>query len=334
MWDVVGHRQAITLLENSLRQGTLAHAYLFTGPRHIGKRTLAINLAQAVNCESDTKPCGQCTPCRRIAAGKHADIHVIDLLSSDKKDIGIDQVRDIQAAAYLPPYEGKRRVFIVEKTELLSLEAANCILKTLEEPLPHVLLILLCSREKILLPTILSRCQRLELRPLPTALVRDTLIQKHGTDRDRAELLARLSGGCPGWAIQALTDATLMDDREERLAALAEVVISGVPERLKYAAALASRFGKERAKVMEILSSWLYWWRDVLMAKSGNDHLLINIDRRETVCHHASTMNIRQIVDFITYLQLTSRYLDQNANPRLALELLMLRIPRTGIAAN
>lgn len=334
MWDIVGHRQAITLLENSLLQDTLAHAYLFTGPRHVGKRTLAINLAQAVNCETDTRPCGQCTPCRRIAAGKHADIHEIDLLSPDKKEIGIDQVRDIQTAAYLPPYEGKHRVFIVEKTELLSLEAANCILKTLEEPLPHVLLILLCSREKVLLPTILSRCQRLELRPLPTALLRDTLIHKYGMERDRAELHARLSGGCPGWAIRAMADATLMEERDERLTTLDGVISSGVPERLKYAAELASRFSKERDTVIEILSSWVHWWRDILMAKSGNDHLLMNIDRRELVCHHASTLNMRQILDFIDHLQLTSRYLDQNANPRLTLELLMLRIPRTGVAAS
>ena len=169
MWQLTGHSRAIGLLRQSLGSGRLSHAYLFVGPAHVGKFTLALNLAQAVNCDGGDPPCQECVPCRRIAAAKHADIHIVDLLSVEKKEIGIRQVADMQTAAHLPPFEGRHKVFIFDRAELLSHEAANSLLKTLEEPPPNVLIILLTARESALLPTIASRCQRVELRPLPTA---------------------------------------------------------------------------------------------------------------------------------------------------------------------
>jgi DNA polymerase-3 subunit delta' len=334
MWDIIGHRQIITLLENSLQQGSLAHAYLFTGPRHIGKRTLANGLAQAVNCDSAKPPCNACTSCQRIAKGKHADVQVIDLVSEEKRDIGIEQIHEMQTAAHLPPYEGKHRVFIINNVERLSQEAANSLLKTLEEPLPRVLMILLCSKESALLPTILSRCQRLELKPLSRAFLQDALVKSYGMEPDKAQLLSRLSGGCPGWAIQAMSDEKLLWARDERLGVLEDVITSGALKRLAYAGELAASFGKNRERVTEILAFWVQWWHDILLIKSGNCRLLMNIDHQDLLRRQASALNLRQIVDFIRCLQSTSRYLEQNANPRLALELLMLRMPQAGVQAS
>jgi len=333
MWGIIGHHQAITQLENSLQQGTLAHAYLFTGPRQIGKRSLAIRLAQAVNCDSGQDPCNACTSCHRISKAIHADVQVIDLVAGEKRDIGIQQVHDMQTAAHLPPYEGKHRVFIIDNVERLSHEAANSLLKTLEEPLPRVLIILLCSREGTLLPTILSRCQRLELKPVPIALLRDTLVRDYAIDRGNAALLSRLSGGCPGWAIQAMSDDKLMTERTDRLRVLEEVSASGTLDRLAYAAELATNFSKNRERVTDILSSWTQWWHDILLLKSSNNDLVTNIDYQESLRRQASTLDLRQVVGFIRCLQSTSRSLEQNANPRLALELLMLRMPYTGVKA-
>ncbi len=210
MWQLAGHSRAITLLQQSLRDGQLSHAYLLVGPAHVGKFTLARNLAQAVNCKSGDPPCQECTPCRRIAASKHSDIHIVDLVSVEKKEIGIRQVAEMQTAAHLPPFEGKYKVFIFDRAEMLSHEAANSLLKTLEEPPPNVLIILLTARESAMLPTIASRCQRVELRPLPLGMVTDVLIKEYQVTQEKADLLARLSGGCLGWAILAPVLAAIL----------------------------------------------------------------------------------------------------------------------------
>ncbi len=327
MWQLTGHPRAISLLRQSLGSGRLSHAYLFVGPAHVGKFTLALNLAQAVNCDGGDPPCQECGPCRRIATAKHADIHIVDLLSAEKKEIGIRQVADMQTAAHLPPFEGRHKVFIFDRAEMLSHEAANSLLKTLEEPPPNVLIILLTARESALLPTIASRCQRVELRPLPTATVREALIADHHIAPDRADLLARLSGGCPGWAVLALRDEAVLADREQRLADFARLCGAGTHERLAYAADLAGLFSKGRDRAADTLSAWQMWWRDVMLIKCGNSRWIVNADQEEVLRHQAEKNTAGSIRTFMRGISRTARELEQNANPRLALEVLLLKMP-------
>ncbi len=327
VWQVKGHSRTVALLRQSLERGRLSHAYLFTGPAHVGKLTLAMNLAQAVNCESEDRPCQQCAACRRIAAAKHADVHVVDLLSADKKEIGIRQVADMQSAAHLPPFEGRCKVFVFDRAEMLSREAANSLLKTLEEPPPAVLMVLLTARENELLPTIASRCQRLELRPLPVAAVREALVADHHVPPDRADLLARLSGGCPGWAILALRDEKVLAERDRRLDDFARLCGAGARERLAYAAELAALFSKGREGVADTLAAWRQWWRDVMLIKCGNSQGIINTDQEEVLRREAERNTPRSIAAFMRRISLTARELEQNASPRLALEVLLLHMP-------
>ncbi|GAI38139.1 unnamed protein product, partial [marine sediment metagenome] len=130
MWQVIGQDKILALLGHSLKEDNVAHAYLLVGPRHVGKRTLALNLAQALNCDDPEPPCGQCHSCHRILEGKHADVTSLGLDS--KVEIGIDDIRQLQRLANLPPYEGKCKVFIIDEAEYLSTEAANSLLKILE----------------------------------------------------------------------------------------------------------------------------------------------------------------------------------------------------------
>ena len=139
MWNIVGQRRALSLLQGSLSRGRVAHAYLFSGPPHVGKMTLANDLARALNCNANDPPCGECSICQRITSGKHADVQEIGLgKNPDGKvqtEIGIEEIRQLQHSTNLPPFEGKCRVYIINGAEWLSTEAANCLLKTLEEPL-------------------------------------------------------------------------------------------------------------------------------------------------------------------------------------------------------
>jgi DNA polymerase-3 subunit delta' len=333
MWQVIGQERAVSLLQRGLDGGKLAHAYLFTGPAYVGKMALARNLAQALNCEAPDRPCLRCPSCEKIGAGRHADVQVIGLMkngdAAEAKLIGIDQVKEMQHAASLPPFEGRHKVFIFENAELLSLDAANRLLKTLEEPVANVTFILLTVNDKLLPLTVISRCQRLELAPMSLAAETAALIEKKGLEPRRARLLAGLSHGCPEWAIAAADDDSLVRQRDEELDRLLAAVGGDDEERLAYAARLAVRFGQDRGAVYRVLDLWRDFWRDLMLQKLGRDDMIINIDRQAALAEMAPVASgLARIKSVIDSLQSAAEQLRQNANPRLALEVLMLDIPK------
>ena len=326
MWQVVGHETAVALIDNSLKGGKLSHAYLFIGPPHVGKMTLALNLARALNCQGDERPCGVCSSCQRIAGLRHADVQVIGL--DGRAEIGIDQIREMERSATLRPFEGRNRVFIIDGAEHLSPEAANCLLKTLEEPPSNVQLLLLAVNERLLLPTVRSRCQKLELRPLPIPVVERALIERWEVAPERARILASLSSGCLGWAVGAFSDDRILAERAARLSTLLQLASEGRAERFAYTAQLASQFGRNRGAVREVLSLWVGWWRDLLLIKEGCRDFITNIDQEATLYSEAENYRLTGIKGFIESLQQAMEALDQNANPRLVLEVLMLNMPK------
>jgi DNA polymerase-3 subunit delta' len=145
MWNTIGHDTAVDLLRRSLDEGRLAHAYMIAGQRHLGKMTLALDLAMAVNCTAPERPCGECTQCDRISRGLHTDVKVVEIDIDTGVTIKIDQVLEMQREISLAPFEGASRVVIFDESERLTEDAANTLLKTLEEPPDRVLMLLLAS---------------------------------------------------------------------------------------------------------------------------------------------------------------------------------------------
>ena len=333
-WQVIGQSRAVSLLERSLEREALAHAYLFVGPHQVGKMRLALDLAQALNCDADVRPCGQCDSCLKIGEAKHVDVQIIGLnqngnSASDKPrtEISIDQIREMQHAASLPPFEGKYKVFIIDGAERLSIEAANCLLKTLEEPIGRVVFILLAVDDRLLPTTVISRCQRMELAPLPSGEVEEALISRWGTEPQMAKLLARLCHGCLGWALSAAFDSSLLQHRTEKLDQLVDIINADYEGRFTYATQLAAQFSQSRDSVQEVLDLWLDWWRDLMLVKVGCGEAIINVDVAATLEEMSQNYNLGQIREFIDSLQAAKEQLGQNANPRLVLEVLMLSIP-------
>ncbi len=335
MWQVVGQDKTITLLQHSLERNSLAHAYLLAGPPHVGKMTLALNLAQALNCQAAEPPCGECASCRKIASSNHADVQVITLETREnngaeaklRTEIGIDQVRQMQHSASLPPFEGRHKIFIIEGAELLSMEAANCLLKTLEEPAGRIIFLLLTVNDKLLPATVVSRCQRLELTPLPAAEIENALHGRWGVDMPKAKLLSRLSHGCLGWALSAVFDDALLSQRAEKVDRVLGIIKADGEERFAYANQLAFQFAQARELVQEVLGLWLDWWRDLLLVKSGCSELVTNADRLDTLVDMAEDYRLGEIKTFIGSIQAAGEQLRLNANPRLVLEVLMLDMP-------
>lgn len=325
MWKILGQDRVLSRLRYSLKANSVAHAYLLTGPRHVGKRTLALEFAQALNCQGSEQPCGECRSCQRIWESKHPDVILISLDS--KAEIGIDDIRELQRLASLPPYEGKWKVFIIDDADYLSTEAANSLLKILEEPPPKVVWLLLTVEEGRLLPTIISRCQRLELKPISPREVREILLKNHKVENMKAELLARLCHGCLGWALTALADQDVLQQREQRVIQLSSLLTANLEAKLAYASELANQFSQSRKSVMEILRLWLDWWHDLLLIKVGCREALTNIDYEPILENQARALSLGEIKEFLSRLCSVQEHLTKNINPRLALEFLMLSLP-------
>ena len=350
MWQTVGQDHLLRQLSGSLQSGRVGHAYLLAGPPHVGKMTLALDLAAAVNCavvsgrqspllladdaDADTTagPCGQCEPCSRIQRGVHADLRVVSVGGDPRVPtrISIEQVRDAETFLSVTPVEGGWKVIILDGAETLSAgqgESANALLKTLEEPPEMTLLLLLTGAADAMLPTIRSRCRLLSLRPMPGDALADYLVSRHNAAEEQARWLARLARGCPGWAINALADPEVLETRAGELDRIADPAAAPLDQRFSYANTLAGGFSRDRESVRQTLYLWQSWWRDVLLVKEGVAGHVQNTDRRAELEAIAPNVASPAIVDFLKRIQTTLAALDANANPRLALESMMLGAP-------
>lgn len=320
MWDVVGHEWAVRLLARSLAKESTSHAYLFTGPARIGKTTLALEFAKALNCTGPEVPCGECLACHKIAAGTHPDVR---LISGEDKAVGIGRVREIQHEAALSPFEGRWRVHILSDFQRATPEATNCLLKTLEEPPRREVLVLTAPEADLLLPTVVSRCQVLILRLLPIAVIEKALLAHWESGPEQAGFLARLSGGRMGWAIAAAQDSSVLDERKQHLDQLTSLLhVQGVhrwPDAQQLSATPEALKG--------ILDLWSTWWRDVLLLKMHCPAHMTNLDRRHSMAEAVELLDQSEIRVALQSTRNTREQLERNANARLALEVLLLDYP-------
>jgi DNA polymerase-3 subunit delta' len=205
--------------------------------------------------------------------------------------------------------------------------AQNAFLKTLEEPPPDVVFLLITSRPQMLRATIRSRCQRLDLKPLPVAAAQAALVERWGLPERRAELLARLSRGRLGWALAAQANEEVLRLRREALNDIRNLSRHGIVERFARANDLAMRFARQRDAVLDVLDLWGQWWRDVLLVAGGCDEAITNVDLADILRAESAHYDVRRVASFLRSLAAARRRLEENVNARLALEVLLLDLP-------
>src|SRR5436190_5074825 len=284
-WNIVGHEHAIDLLRRTLAVQQVRHAYFFAGPDHIGKALLVHRFAQTLLCTggpdpqvAPEAPCNACLSCRKVLHGNHPDLHVI-ARPSDKQFIVIEQIRSLQSDSARKTMEGRRNVFIIQGAHEMNLQAANCLLKTLEEPEPDVVLLLTAPDPGLLLPTILSRVQQVPMHLLTTTQIQTALEQRWQVESEEAALIAALAAGRMGWAVQAVEDDELLVERKAQLEALAKLPMVSKVQRFE----IAQRISSDSAKARAVLELWLFWWRGMVLASKKCLDLTLNVDMRKII---------------------------------------------------
>ena len=336
-WNLLGHEWAVDMLRQHAVRGDVRHAYLFCGPPGLGRRTLALRLTQALNCEKPIAagvPCQTCRDCKQIENMQHPDLNVVEPTIIDPDDrkelipalngeIRIQQIRDLQRTFNLKPYQSRYRVALFLRFEKANDNAANALLKTLEEAPAHAILLLTADTPEQLLPTIVSRCEILRLRPLPIEAIEADLI-KRGVETERARLLAHISGGRPGYARRMLEDETLLEKREERLNDLQTLLPAPRVEKFSY----ADKLSKDKETMRQAILIWLSYWRDVMLRVAGAETPLINVDRNMEIEFLAGRLDLSTARRVVSDLENTLEKMERNVNSKLLAEILLLDWPK------
>jgi len=324
MWNVIGHDRAIAGLETAMRSAHLPHALLFTGREGTGKTTLALELAKALNCTGDDPPCQSCLHCRQITGGAHPDVTVVER-PEGKDSIVIQQVRELREAAALRPFQGRQKVYIVAGAGALTAQAADALLKTLEEPQPQVTIILTASEAEALPSTVVSRCRLMILGGVETHAIAAMLTER-GVSSGTADDLARLARGSVGWALQALKQPKLVAQREDLVRRASRLLDLGLDERLQLAEELVAD-RKDRAAVRRNVEILVLLAHDMLLAREGLPPRMVSAAQEPALTASARRCSLSQLRGYLKSLGTAMERIDQNVDPRLALEAVMVGLP-------
>lgn len=314
--DLIGHSKQLATLRASLSNGRLHHGYLFLGPDGVGKRTVARALAQAIHCsELDGDYCGRCVNCSSIIDGNHPDVRFVRPLP-DKKEISIQQIRELERELRFRSFGGKRKIAIVDPVALMNVAAQNALLKTLEEPPANSLIILIAPNGGTLLPTLRSRCLRLSFVPLPRSEVAQFLRQKHGVKAEDAQFLAAMAMGSIGLAASLDRDA-LAEKRRTWSDQLGSLNSGDYQAAIGAAEALAGN----RDDTLDFLRWAESWYRDVLVyGVTSKADELVNLDMVAQIERRSAECSADRALAALAGISAAAAGIQRNLNRRMVLE--------------
>ncbi len=320
--DIYGHERQIAILKKAIAQKRVGHAYLFSGINATGKKTLAYEFAKALNCETAENlhdACGECSSCKKAQHLSHADIISIE---AEGQFIRINAIREIQERMKFKPLEGRWRAVIIDEADKMNDSAANALLKTLEEPSAANILILISSRPYSMPATIISRCRHMRFNPLTTNAVTRYLVEQKGMDEQKSVLLAGLSGGSIGRALE-LDQEDIAFFRAEIMQLLMNAKKDDPISLLN----LASNFGQDKKKIKQGLDIISSCFRDALVFKeTRKDEMLINADKFPFINQLSQKLSGEQIIRNISLLAAAGETIELNVNKTLTLETMAFKL--------
>lgn len=321
MTEILGNDSLLASLRQIARKGQVSHSYILNGGEGTGKRLIADWFAQLLQCTGEEKPCGSCLSCLQAISGNHPDI--IRVGHEKPNLIGVDDIRTgINQTMQVRPYSGRYKIYIIDEAEKMNIQAQNALLKTIEEPPEYGVILLLTENAASFLPTILSRCVRLDVRPLPDAKVAELLLNRGVSPADAARI-SRLSGGSAGRAF-AMSES-------EAFRGMSDAVfgILRQPERLgiREIHEFIAEIGKYKEETENALALTELWFRDVMVMKTGQDaRLLLFREEQDSISGTAAGISPEGISRIFNAVQETRDRLNANVNYELTIELMLLAV--------
>lgn len=322
--SLVGNDRIKSLLTRAVSENRIGQGLIFAGPEGVGKRTFALALAGAVNCLSPVNGdgCGKCGPCRKIELGEHLDVRTY---APDGQFIKIDQMREMSTEAQFKPYEGRRRVLIIDEADRMNIRASNSILKTLEEPPATSLIILVTTKPYALLETIRSRCQMLSFAPLTYSELEKHLRSRFKRPEAEIQLLARLARGSVGRALEID-----LGEYRERRKTMIELVDAALVQHDSVRLINAAEFlGKklDRDQFVQHMDALLVILSDMFYLKLDQpEERLTNVDAVSRLGQLADAVSVDQITEWVDQIELILKDLARNISRQLASEAMLISL--------
>ena len=319
--SVIGQEEAVEILQDEIEKDRISHAYLFSAKKGSGKSKLAFEFAKASFCEeSQLDSCGSCINCRKMDHQNHPDFKIISVLEG-KSAISIDQIRELKKEIAYKPYDSDHKIYIIEAAEKMTKEAANSLLKTLEEPPSFATIILLVEDSGRLLPTLVSRCQQIKLRNVSKKKIKELLLAE-GLENKEAEILSSTAAGSPGKALEILEIDNYFAERQKIYDFLKDINSKNTIEIFKITEKLTSLL-KADFPCFDLLSDW---YRDIMMIKQDYLDAVINKDYFEELKELAAELSLQKLIKNLELIAQSEEYIERNIREELSLEVLFFKL--------
>lgn len=319
---IIGHESIIQHLQNAIASGKVSHAYIFHGEEGMGKRTLAKAFAKTLQCEEGgILPCNRCKSCMQLESDNHPDIMWV---THEKASIGVDDIRiQVNSDIQIKPYNSPYKVYVIDDADKLTEQAQNALLKTMEEPPEYAVILLLTDNVSLILPTILSRCVLLNLKPVNKQLIKEYLMEKHQIPDYMAEVAAAFSGGNVGKAIKYSSSEDFDKMKEDVLHILKYIDDMELHEIISGLKVLTA----SKTNIEDYIDLMTLWYRDILMFKATKDpDLLLYREELSFIRNQANIRSYEGVEKIMKAMQKAKVRLKANVNFDIAVELMLLTI--------
>lgn len=319
--NIIGHKSQIEYFKKNLIENKISHAIIFEGIAGIGKSRVAYNVAKTLFCDTNKNDaCGICRNCIKMDHDNHPDYMVI---KPDGNTIKNSQIQLFQEFAMLKPYSSEYKIVVIKNADKMNASSQNRLLKILEEPPAHVIILMITTNREILLPTVISRCQIIKFNGLLLDEIKDYLKTNYEIDNNKADEIARLSTGSLAVAINYLTSEEF-SEIQVKIAILLDAINSKQKSKV---IELISFFTSNKESILKILDYMILWYRDILLYKKAKiKDFLIHFNELEIIKKYSRNLSIDKLINNIEVIEMTRRKINQHANFDLTIEVMLIKL--------